>query len=164
MTSSLGSKLSRKLVPRKSFHPSQADCVNAIVRSRLALTTDEALRQWVYERACSTFPIQVYWDFMGTYFPYAGVSQPGDFLSDEDNMEINLSRYVLTQIPAGIRAEFDVRCEADAFLLRATATFTVKKDGRVWETPLELEPDPTGRFEMCTKVPEVFVAQLCVVV
>ena len=79
-------------------------------------------------------------------------------------------RHVYNQLPRDIQDKFKIDVKADAFLIRASASFT-GPDGRVWETPLENQPAPTdartsdaSSWEICTKVPEVFLAQLCLVV
>lgn len=76
-------------------------------------------------------------------------------------MKLNLLRHVYLQLPATVRDSFKIDVKADAFLIRARAYFT-DPSGRTWETPLE--PEDVGGVPMSTKIPDVFLTQLCVTV
>lgn len=83
-------------------------------------------------------------------------------------MIVHLQRLVYMQLPEGIRDQFKIVIDADAFCLSVKATFIDPK-GNEWVTKLEPEAikfddERAGFIEASIKVPESFIAQLCVVV
>jgi hypothetical protein len=70
----------------------------------------------------------------------------------------DLTAIIHAQLPEGIRDKLRVDVAADAFMLRVTATFT-DQNKRTWKCTLEPEDTILG---MSLKVPETFIAQLCV--
>lgn len=70
---------------------------------------------------------------------------------------------VLQQVPAALRDKITVAIHSDAYYLRPVARFhTIEGPARHWDVPLE-EIEFEGLPMRC-KVPEQFIAQLCVIV
>ena len=71
----------------------------------------------------------------------------------------DLIEIVHDQLPRQLKQELMVNVDADAFYLRVYATFT-DKSGRHWST--YLKPEVFEGVEIRCKIPEEFLAQLCV--
>lgn len=95
---------------------------------------------------------------LGEVWFYLCVDNP---VCQEDEVKLNLLRHVYLQLPATLRDQFKIDVNADAFLIRSKASFT-DPQGRTWET--ELENTLVEGVPMNVKIPETFLAQLCVVV
>ena len=71
----------------------------------------------------------------------------------------DLIEIVHNQLPRQLKQELSVNVEADAFYLRCKATFT-DKSKREWS--VYLVPELFEGVEIRCKIPEEFLAQLCV--
>lgn len=71
----------------------------------------------------------------------------------------DLVEVVAEQLPEGLRRRLSVEVKSDAYRMKATAIFA-DEHKRVWRCDLELVD--VGDAKLAVKIPEIFIARLCV--
>ena len=75
--------------------------------------------------------------------------------------EITMIEYVRSQLPRAIAGKFEITVISDPYYLRTEAVFT-DEAGRAYRTKLEYQL--FDHREVACRIPESFIAHLCVVV
>ena len=73
----------------------------------------------------------------------------------------DLIAYISSQLPRQVADKVQITVESDAFHLRTRARFRDDR-GRVHEC--QLEEEPFGSRRMACRIPEDFIAHLCVII